>query len=251
MKTFELYLAWAGMPLQACLAVLLYWRHVHKQFLFFFAYTIFSVISQIGSNLLLSHQHLYYQFYFASESLYIILGFLAIYEIFYWVFRNFYDMPAFRMAFPVMGILMLLVAALRFLLWSPADTNRAFATVLTLEISVSFLQFGVFALFFLLVRFFHTRWRRYAFGIALGFGIISAGNLTAFLLRSEFGKNFNPIVEITPPVAYLIGIVIWLAAFLRAEPEHPWKESSLALEPEEVIAELRRYTAAAKGVLKR
>jgi len=125
------------------------------------------------------------------------------------------------------------------------------AAIISLEIAVGFLQVGIFALFLLLVSFFHMRWRQYAFGIALGFGIIACGDLAIFLLRSEFGTKFNPIVEITPPIAYIIAVVVWLAAFLPPQPDHPLKDWAPPLTPEEMVAELRQYTRAVKGVLKR
>ena len=61
--------------------------------------------------------------------------------------------------------------------------------IVSLEIAVGFLQFGIFCLFIILVRLFHLRWGQHAAGIVFGFGVAPAGSLVAFLLRSEFGTN--------------------------------------------------------------
>jgi hypothetical protein len=123
--------------------------------------------------------------------------------------------------------------------------------LISLEIAVGFLQFGLFCLFILLVRFFHMRWRQRAFGIVLGFGIAVAGSLVAFLLRSEFGKNLDAIVNITAPLSYIIGVAIWLVTFLREEPSSAAIGEDTPFTPEQMITELRRHTKAVKGILGR
>jgi hypothetical protein len=131
------------------------------------------------------------------------------------------------------------------------DPRPLTSALISLEIGVGFLQFGLFCLFLMLVRFFHMHWRQHAFGVVLGFGIIAGGTLVVFLLRSEFGTKFDPVVRITPPIAYIIAVAIWLATFLRGEPEQPAKSWDSALTPEQMIAELRRHTKAVKGILGR
>jgi hypothetical protein len=95
------------------------------------------------------------------------------------------------------------------------------------------------------------RWRQHAFGVALGFGVVAAGNLVVYLLRSEFGTKFDPVVRITPAIAYIIGVAIWLATFLKQEPSQPKQSWDAELTPEQMITELRRHTKAVKGILGR
>jgi hypothetical protein len=121
----------------------------------------------------------------------------------------------------------------------------------SLEIAVAFLQFGVFCVFILLVRFFHMRWQQHAFGIVLGFGIAAAGSLVAFLLRSEFGTILNRLVQTAVPVTYIIGVAVWLVTFLRKEPSGVPKGEETPFTPELMITELRRHTKAVKGILGR
>ena len=250
MKNFELFLALTPTVLQMLLVALLVRRAMHWRLRFFFVYTLFSIVRQLVGVLLLKNYY-YFSYYWASEAISVLLIFLALYEVFRLVFRNFYQIPGFSLLFPAIGVVMLVIAGLRAIFWPPTDTDRLITTVIVLEISVGFLQVGVFALFFLLVRFFRTRGRQYAFGVALGFGIIAAGTLTIFLLRSEIGTKFNIIVRHTPAVAYIIAVMVWLLTFIKSQPRHPWQEGEPALNPEELITELRHYTKVAKGVLRR
>ena len=245
------YVAVLNAVLLAFLAVFLLRRKMQRQTPFFVSYTVFSIISQIGNVLLYTHYTLYFQFFWASETVNTVLAFFSLYEVFRWVFRNFYGIVWFRYLFPIMGILMLLMAGIRSLLLPAPDVQRLITAIISLAIALNFLQVGIFALFFLLVSFFHMRRRQHAFGITLGFGIIAITNVTILLLRSEFGKKFEPVSQITPPIAYIIAVVVWLAAFIPPQPDHPLKDWVPPLTPEEMLVELSQYTRAVKGVLRR
>jgi hypothetical protein len=251
MKSLELAISLIGTALQAYLCFLLLARGAYRQFRFFTACSAFSVIEAVVLILLRNHQMPYLYVYWTFEAFSVMLIFFALQESFYLVFRNFLSLPGFRLLFPGIGILMLVIAAVRTLLQPPPDARFWTATLISLEIAVDFLQFGIFCLFILLVRFFNMRWRQHAFGVVLGFGITAAGTLIVLLLRSEFGTKFDPIVRITPPLAYSVTVVVWLATFLRAEPSHPMQDRALALTPEQMLFEIRRYTRAVKGILER
>jgi hypothetical protein len=101
------------------------------------------------------------------------------------------------------------------------------------------------------MRLFHLRWGQHAAGIVFGYGVSAAGSLVAFLLRSGFGTKYDPVIRIAPTIAYIIGVAIWLATFLKAEPERPEAAWATKLTPEQMITELRRYTKTVKGILTR
>ena len=146
---------------------------------------------------------------------------------------------------------MISVAILRIILLPRPAFSLFTTTILGLEIAVGFLQFGIFTLFIILVRLFHLRWGQHAAGIVFGFGVSAAGSLVAFLLRSEFGTKFDPVVRIAPPIAYIIGVAIWLATFLKAESGRPEAAWAATLTPEQMITELKRHTKTVKGILGR
>lgn len=239
----------AGTALQVFLCLLLFVRGAYRQFRFFTLCIVFSVAYTIALIVVRQHASLYLGVYWVNEGISVVLIFLALQESFYLVFRNFLTIPWFRRLFPGIGLLMLFVSVLRAAFYPVAQASLLATTLITLEIIVGFLQFGIFCLFILLVQFFHLRWRQQAFGVVLGFGISAAGSLVVYLLRSEFGTKFNPVVRITPPIAYIIAVVVWVVTFLRPEPLQPSLDA--VFSPEQMASDLRRYTKAVKGILER
>jgi hypothetical protein len=250
MKNAELVMTAAGTALQAYLCALLLARGFYRQFRFFSLSIAVSVVTSVALIATRNHPASYFYVFWYNEALSVLLIFLALQESFYLVFRNFLRMSWFRLLFPGIGILMVIVAIIRAASHPVAQASRLAAVLITLEISFGILQVGLFCLFIVLVRFFHMRWRQRAFGVILGFGIAASGTLVVYLLRSEFGTRFNSFVRITPPLAYIAAVVVWLATFLRAEASQPMQDRP-ALTPENMVSELRRYTRAVKGFLER
>jgi hypothetical protein len=251
MKSFELALAIIGTGLQASLCLLLLMKRRYAQFPIFFSFTLFSVISALTGLAVQNTPSLYFDVYWTSEPFYIILTFFSLQEALRSVFRNFLGMFWFRALFPTIGIVMVGITIVRTLLLPRAAHSILTVTLFTLEIGVGLLKCAIFALFVILIRFFHMHWRQRAFGIVLGFGVESAGTLVAYLLRSEFGTKFDRVITIAPAIAYIIGVAIWLATFLKAEPERPEAAWAAQLTPEQMITELKRHTKTVKGILGR
>lgn len=237
--------------MQAGLCLLLLIRRSYREFPIFFLYSALSVVGAIAGLTVSNNTALYGTVYWTDEALGVFLVFFALQESFRSVFRNFLGMRWFRWLFPGIGLLMIVVAVLRTILL-PRPAHSLFTVIiLALEIGVGFLQFGIFSLFIVLIRIFHLRWRQHPVGIVFGFGISAAGSLVAYLLRSEIGTNFDPVVRIAPPIAYIIGVAIWLATFLREEPSSTANGEDIPFTPEQMITELKRHTKAVKGILGR
>jgi len=78
-------------------------------------------------------------------------------------------------------------------------------------------------------------------GIVEGFGLSALGALIAYGLRSEFGTKYDTLAKYAPPVAYIVGVLVWLDTFLRQpDPEvvHAWRDR---VTPEQLLAEARGY----------
>ncbi len=249
-----LFLQLAVPVLQTCLMLLLVLRRLHLQFRYFFVYTCYAVGSEALRLATVKQQGswTYFSIYWVTEAIYAALAFLAIHEVFHSVFRNFYGIRGFRYFFPWVAVLMVAISIIRAVFRREGEVDTIIAIVISLKIGVGFLEVGLFFLFILMVRLFRMQSRRHAFGIALGFGISAAGNLSFYLLRSEFGTKLNKVVNSALPIVYIIAVVVWLITFVRSQPVHPWPgDTGLALNPEELITELRHYTKVAKGVLRR
>ena len=251
MKNIDLVLTVVGMGLEVVLCLLLIVRRYYRDFPIFFAYVTLSLIATIVLWSISNNTHYYSIIYWANDALAIGLAFFALNEALRSVFRNFLGMRWFRWLFPGIGIVMISVAILRILLLPRPAFSLFTTTILGLEIAVGFLQFGIFTLFIVLVRLFHLRWGQHAAGIVFGFGVSAAGSLVAFLLRSEFGTKFDPVVRIAAPIAYIIGVAIWLATFLKAEPGRTEAAWAATLTPEQMITELKQHTKTVKGILGR
>ena len=233
------------------LCLLLLIRRSYQEFPIFFLYSALSVVGEITGLAVSNNIALYGKVYWTNEALGVFLVFFALQEALRSVFRNFLGMRWFRWLFPGIGILMVGVAVLRILLHPRPAFSLFTTTIIGLEIAVGFLQFGIFSLFIVLMRLFHLRWGQHAAGIVFGYGVSAAGSLVAFLLRSEIGTKFDPVIRIAPPIAYIIGVAIWLATFLKAEPLRPEAAWATKLTPEQMTLELRRHTKTVKGILGR
>jgi hypothetical protein len=251
MKIAELALALAATILQLLLLVYLAAHRLQKQFPAFFACVSLSVVGTVTGLAVRNNPDFYLRAFWVIESLYVVLAFLALLEIFKSVFAGFYHIPWFRFLFPAIGVVMVCTAVIRSLLKPPAQASRAFTVIIFMELAVRFLQIGILFLFFALVQFFHMRWKQRPFGIALGFGISAAGFLVVFLLRSEFGTKLDYVVRIAPPIAYTLAVVVWLLTFIAPEQDHPLQGPPPALTPEEMLAEVRQYSSTVKKILKR
>jgi hypothetical protein len=247
----DLVLALAVPVLQSVLAVLLLRRGLRQRFRYFFAYTIYAIITELVRASIVKGGWGYFSTYWGTEALYAVLGFFAVHEVFHSVFRNFYGVRGFRYLFPWVATFIVLIFVIRASIPPGTGVARLVAIIIAAKIGVGFLQVGLFFLFILLVRLFRVQSRRYAFGIALGFGISASGDLSFYLLRSEFGTKFNHVVETALPLVYIVAVVVWLLTFIKSQPTHPWQNGGPALEPDELITELRQYTKVAKGVLRR
>src|SRR6266571_7373817 len=113
MTKVELTLACVGIVLQLCVVLVLVGRRSYIQFQFFFFYLIFGAVSTAINLAVREHAKYYFYSYWISEGLGVLLTFLAIQEAFRSVFRNFYNLRWFKVSFPAVGILILLVALLR------------------------------------------------------------------------------------------------------------------------------------------
>jgi hypothetical protein len=122
----------------------------------------------------------------------------------------------------------------------PAHIDPLGALIYSSGIVVNFMQLTIFMVFWLLSRHLRIGFRRYAFGIMLGFGVSSFGTLSARLLRSVFGTKMTAVSTYIPPVAYIFALLFWLHVFWREEP--PEAQWSLPITPEELAEQVREYT---------
>jgi hypothetical protein len=229
-----------GIVLQASLAALLVRRKVQSLFPMFLAYVLFTLAASIAKLCVYSDYRTYYFVYWGTEAIAVLLATFALLEVFRWIFALFWLSWWYRGFLYGSIIFMLGLAIANAVLNPPAYMHRIGALIFSSGIVVNFMQLTIFMVFWLLSRHLRVGFRRYAFGIMLGFGIASFGTLSARLLRSVFGTKFAIVSAYIPPVAYIFALVFWLHVFWREEP--PESEWSLPITPEELAEQVREYT---------
>lgn len=247
-------LLWLASPaLQTCLVLLMVRHRAYKQFRWFFAYTVFAVIAEITKYSLFQpnkNTWSYFWTFWGSEAIYAVLGFMSIYEVFRRVFEAFNSQAWFKFLLPITGAIMLVIAILIPLARPAVQTESLLKVIFFLQIAIRCLQLGIFFLIFWLARFFDLDYRQYAFGIAAGFGIAAAGILLGTLVRTGFGLKFLIFFRYAPSVSYCVAVTVWLASFIRPEPDDPFRDFRHLFTPELFLAQLQRYKQEVKGIFR-
>ena len=239
-----------AVALQGGIAAILLRKKLHRRFPLFTTYTLFSVGVTVERFIVLaSSSHTILLNFIVTESLYAVLGLLAIYESFREIFQPFYRI---RWFFPLLWLVIiatLTASVSRAIFHPPVEVYRVGAIVLSLEIGVRYVQGGIFLLCWALWRFFKIRPRRYPLAIVDGFGIAAVGILAASMFRSEFGIRFNTLFQFAPAVAYIVALVVWLYYLQGPDRVNGEDEEPLPLDKlKEIRDELRRSGDTARKI---
>lgn len=226
---------------------ILHARKLRQEFPLFFLYNGFAVVALILRFSAQPIYRFYFVVYWLTEAVLAVLGLLATLELFPHVFKAFSQVRQFRLVMLASVLLMAGVAIAHAIFKPPIQAGRLIAAIYSLEIAVRYVQAGIFVLFIVMAVFYAVQLRRYAFGIAFGFGLLAAGRLAAALLRSEFGTRFKFLFIYMPAVIYIIAVLVWLITFLKPEPPDPFEQIKSPLSPQEIIERIRRLTRALKG----
>jgi len=253
-KSLSLILSLLPPLLQACLAAILIARRIYRKFPLFTLYTLFALCAEVSKLclILLHGQNTlkYFYLYWGLEAVYAVLGFAAIREVFQYVFENFTALKWFKFLLPGVAALMVAISVLIAVLHRAVDMGPLEEGIFSLQIAVRCLQLGVFFLIFWLARFFDLDYRQYAFGIAAGFGIAAAGILLGTLVRTGLGLKFIIFFEYVTPVSYCVAVTVWLASFIRPEPDDPFRDFRHLFTPELFLQQLHRYKQETKDIFK-
>jgi hypothetical protein len=240
MAKFALFTPLLGIVLQACLAVLLLRRKIQSLFPMFLVYILFSIAASLAKFGVYSDYRTFYFVYWSTEAVTVVLVTLALLEVFRWLFALFWMSWWFRGLLYTAMMLVLALAVTNAVLSPPRGMHPIGALIYSSAIAVNFMQLAIFAVFWMLSKRLKIGFRRYAFGVMIGFGISSFGTLLARVLRSEFGTKLTFASTYIPPLAYICALGFWLHVFWREEP--PEDEWSQPLSPEELTEQMRLYT---------
>jgi hypothetical protein len=217
-------------------------RQLYRQFPFFFAYIICSVLSTAARLSVSDNYRPFFEVYWATEALYAVLALLALREVFRRVFLAFYLLWWwFRLIFPGAVVIIALIT-FSHTIQPPAAAPRILGVVLLDSLVAKYVEAGLFGVFFALVVLCNLTWRTYAFGIVQGFAVSALGTWFASRGRSEFGITFGSLAKYGPAVAYILAVIVWLASFWRPERPAATEQWSLTVTPDEMAMEIKQYT---------
>jgi hypothetical protein len=196
-------------------------RRLYKQFPIFLVYTAFELFQFTALLAVFIHSgsladDRYRGAFSLGTAISTALRFGIIYEIFTEVFRN-YDVLSesgrglFRWA---TVILLLIGVALAGTHGNGADGFLLIVPIL--DRTVSLMQCGLLIFLFLFSRYFALSWRNYAFGIALGFGILASSELANSAIRSQIGVG-SYLLDNLGMAIYHCCVLIWI--FYLVAPE--------------------------------
>lgn len=225
--------------LEIWLTVLVLRRDVRHHFPMFFAYVVCTLAIAIARLVTVSSYKTYFFVFWWSELVFLLLGLAAIHEVFRWVYEGFYELRWFRWLYFGVIALVLLLTIWNALSNPPVQAHPLIGLLLDFGIAVNLLQAGIVALFSAFIRPLGIDFRRYAFGIAAGFGVSAIGPFIGYFARSVFGTKLTTFGRYSSAMAYILALLIWIAAFIRPEPEEQaWTPP---MPPDEMLRTVEAY----------
>ena len=204
-------LLWVIQPaIQAVIAVIFYRRKLHKEFPAFFSYTLAQVpIFCIQLPIYLyAGQAYYFLGYWSGVAVNLVFTFRIIHEIFLDVFKPYHALKDLATALFKWAAIITILVSVVLIAVSPNWEDPLATSILVVQRCVSVVQFGLVVFLLAFCRNLGVNWRRLSFGIALGFGIISVGELLTFAMYSG-GRMHTPAVQIAVLAADNLAIMVW------------------------------------------
>ena len=225
--------------LQVCIVSLLLWRRLQERFLWFFVYSLYSVLEAV-IRLAVSHNAgMYFRVYWFTEPVDLVLTVMALRESFLSIFWLETRLRWFRWVF--WSGIGLAVAYGCWEAWAlpPRQANRLVMVYIDLEFALDIAVSAFGLLYGGFIRLFGILEHQRETAIILGFTAIACIGDFGWITRSVFGTRFRLLSGLLPAVGYIVGELIWTRDLLRPE----WKLPDSNLTLEEMNAIMARYVA--------
>jgi len=226
---------WVSGPLlQSAVAAMMIYRRVVRQFPVFWGYSVFHVLlfAVLYSASRISYRA-YFDLYWGKEVVEMFFLLLVIQELFSHVFGLYEGIQHVgRILFRSAALVMIMVSII--LARSGSTTSSLVERLVSLERSVHVFELGVLFVLFLACRIMGVVWQRFAFGIAVGMGLMLSGEAIVAALRAMLGAAGNPLYIILEPVCCGLATVVWAYYASLADPA---PQSSWSVPPATQLAE--------------
>jgi hypothetical protein len=216
------YVFWFAAPLlQTVVLVCMFRRGLHRDYPFFFNYTVLQVISvPIFAIVNVYSYKIYYYAYWLNLGLSVLLSFAILQEIFKDAFRPY---EALRDLGVILFRWSALVVFLVGVMWAinAAHKPEKYAiqeVILLADRSLRLMQCGLVFFLLLFSEYLGIPHRSLLFGISLGFGFFAAVNMLVVTGASHRGIVKSATLSQINSAAYLAAVVIWFGYTLAAAP---------------------------------
>jgi hypothetical protein len=227
-------------PIQAVVAVVMYRRKLHKEFPAFFAYTVAQLALFCIQFPVYKWGHEdYFNIYWATTALNLILAFRIIHEIFLDIFKPYHALKDLGSALFKWAALIMVLLSIVLVSLSPSWGDPFGDSIMVVQRCVRVVQCGLVIFLLAFCGSLGVNWRRMSFGIALGFGFFSGIELLTSALYSGH-RIHAPLAGLLSSEGYQGGILIWLFYSLANRPSQMvpvlvpqrWDEALMEIQPQ-------------------
>jgi hypothetical protein len=218
------YFLWvAPLVLEIFIVWILLRRRLYREFP---AFSLYSAFQPVHGFFMLAIHHdrrvsneAYYFLYLLFMAINATFRFAIIREIYLHLFRPYRGMVDLGRGLFRWVALVLVVIAVIVAVYAPAyDEWPLLSKVFLLDRTVSIIQCGLLLFLFLFASHFGLSFRNYAFGIALGLGLVGSVELAVAAIQSHVGRIWINIINYITMGAFNVGALIWLGYLLAPQP---------------------------------
>jgi hypothetical protein len=208
------YVLWfAGPVLQFGVLLAMYKRGLHREYPYFFNYTVLQVLIEPILFVIERHSYpMYYWGYYVSVALSALVSFAVLQEIFTDAFRPYEALRDLSLIlFRWSALLVLLIGVMWYITTAKSSGVDGLTNgILMVQRSVRMMQCGLVFFLLLFSEYLGISRRHVLFGIALGFGLFASVNM---LYATALQHGTFVRVSVLRPInsaVYVVSVLIWL-----------------------------------------
>jgi hypothetical protein len=199
--------------IQVIIAAVLYRRKLRKEFPAFFTYICAQIAIFCVQVPAFYHappdSSLYFNIQWVASALNLVLAFRIIHEIFVDVFKPYHALKDLGTALFRWAAIIMVLVSVALIAVSPSWEDPLMNSLLVVQRCVRVVQCGLVIFLLAFCGNLGVNWRRFSFGVALGFGFISASEMITTALYSG-GRISVPTVTLAIFATYNAGLLIFL-----------------------------------------
>jgi hypothetical protein len=204
-----------GLFLQALLIGVLLIKKTWETFPIFACYAVFNLVESLVAWAVYKNTTAYRITYVVGESVLLILGLALVREIFTHLFSAHAGLrKVATLLFRIVVVLLVLLASGAVIYAKgPIAEN-----MLIVEEAGKIIRVGLIMLLFLFSSAFGLRWRQHVFGMALGLGMTTVGELLTITMQPHVNKAMAFGLNLAHVVTFDLALLVWMGYLIAPEP---------------------------------